>query len=67
MLKTVGELVDAISQLINSAETSVVFVAHPQFNLITMGGFRIILNVQRAAACMFAACSISHSSPFCGT
>jgi sugar-specific transcriptional regulator TrmB len=39
MLKTVGELVAAISQLINSAETSVVFVAHPQFNLITMGGF----------------------------
>jgi len=39
MLKTVGELVAAISQLINSAETSVVFVAHPQFSLITMGGF----------------------------
>ncbi|MFZ0012145.1 MAG: helix-turn-helix domain-containing protein [Halobacteriota archaeon] len=39
MLKTVGELVAAISQVINSAETSVVFVAHPQFNLITMGGF----------------------------
>ncbi len=38
MLKIVGELVAAISQLINSAETSVVFVAHPQFNLITMGG-----------------------------
>ena len=39
MLKTVGELVAAISQLINSAETSVVFVAHPKFNFITMGGF----------------------------
>jgi sugar-specific transcriptional regulator TrmB len=39
MLKNVGELVAAISQLINSAETSVIFVAHPQFNLITMGGF----------------------------
>lgn len=39
MLKTVGELVAAISQLINSAETSLVFVAHPRFNLITMGGF----------------------------
>ena len=39
MLKTVGELVAAISQLINSAEKSVVFVAHPQFTLIAMGGF----------------------------
>jgi sugar-specific transcriptional regulator TrmB len=39
MLKTVGELFAAISQLINSAETSLVFVAHPRFNLITMGGF----------------------------
>ena len=39
MLKNVGELVAGISQLINSAETSVIFVAHPQFNLITMGGF----------------------------
>ncbi|MGZ4862253.1 MAG: helix-turn-helix domain-containing protein [Halobacteriota archaeon] len=39
MLKNVGELVPAISQLINSAERSVIFVAHPQFNLITMGGF----------------------------
>ncbi|MGB9371218.1 MAG: helix-turn-helix domain-containing protein [Halobacteriota archaeon] len=39
MLKTVGELVAAISQLINSAETSLVFVAHPRFHLITMGGF----------------------------
>jgi hypothetical protein len=39
MLKTVGELVAAISQLINSAEASVVFAAHPRCNLITMGGF----------------------------
>ena len=39
MLKTVGELVAASSQLINSAEKSVVFVAHPQFTLIAMGGF----------------------------
>jgi len=39
VLKTVGEFVAAISQLINSAKASVVFVAHPQFNLITMGGF----------------------------
>jgi hypothetical protein len=39
MLKNVGELVAGISQLINSAETSVIFVAHPQFNLITMRGF----------------------------
>jgi sugar-specific transcriptional regulator TrmB len=39
MLKNVGEFVAGISQLINSAETSVIFVAHPQFNLITMGGF----------------------------
>jgi sugar-specific transcriptional regulator TrmB len=39
MLRTVGELVAALSQLINSAETSLVFVAHPRFNLITMGGF----------------------------
>jgi sugar-specific transcriptional regulator TrmB len=39
MLTTVGEVVTAISQLINAAEMSVVFVAHPRFNLITMGGF----------------------------
>jgi sugar-specific transcriptional regulator TrmB len=39
MLKTVGELVATISQLINSADTSLFFVAHPRFNLITMGGF----------------------------
>jgi sugar-specific transcriptional regulator TrmB len=39
ILTTVGEVVTAISQLINSAETSVAFVAHPSFNLISMGGF----------------------------
>jgi sugar-specific transcriptional regulator TrmB len=39
MLTTVGEVVTAMAQLINAAETSVVFVAHPRFNLITMGGF----------------------------
>lgn len=39
MLKTVGELVEAVSQLINSAERSLLFIAHPRFNLITMGGF----------------------------
>jgi sugar-specific transcriptional regulator TrmB len=46
MLKTVGEVVTAISQLINSAETSVIFVADPRFNLISMGGF---LDHQRCA------------------
>ncbi len=46
MLKTVGEVVTAISQLINSAETSIIFVAHPRFNLISMGGF---LDHQRCA------------------
>jgi sugar-specific transcriptional regulator TrmB len=39
-VKTVGELVTTISQLINSAEASVLFIAHPQFNLFSMGGFR---------------------------
>jgi sugar-specific transcriptional regulator TrmB len=39
MLKNVGELVAAISQLINSAEGSVIFVAHSQFKLITTVGF----------------------------
>jgi len=39
MLKNLGELVAAISQLINSTERSIIFVAHPQFNLLTMGGF----------------------------
>ncbi|MGP8011513.1 MAG: helix-turn-helix domain-containing protein [Halobacteriota archaeon] len=39
MLKSVGELFAAISQLINSAEASLVFVAHPRFNLITMRRF----------------------------
>jgi hypothetical protein len=39
LVKTVGELVTTISQLINSAETSILFVAHPSFNLFSMGGF----------------------------
>ena len=39
-VKTVGELVTTISQLINSAEASILFVAHPSFNLFSMGGFR---------------------------
>jgi sugar-specific transcriptional regulator TrmB len=40
LVKTVGELVTAISQLINSAEASILFVAHPRFNLFSMGGFQ---------------------------
>jgi sugar-specific transcriptional regulator TrmB len=39
MLKTVGEVMTAISQLINSAEVSILFLAHPRFDLISMGGF----------------------------
>jgi sugar-specific transcriptional regulator TrmB len=40
LVKNVGELVTAISQLINSAEASIIFVAHPRFHLISMGGFQ---------------------------
>jgi len=40
LVKNVGELVTTISQLINSAEASIIFVAHPRFNLISMGGFQ---------------------------
>jgi sugar-specific transcriptional regulator TrmB len=40
LVKTVGELVATISHLINSAETSIFLVAHPQFNLFSMGGFQ---------------------------
>jgi HTH-type transcriptional regulator, sugar sensing transcriptional regulator len=40
LVKTVGEVVTTISQLINSAEKSLIFVAHPRFNLISMGGFQ---------------------------
>lgn len=36
---TVGEVIPASSQLINSAETSIVFAAQPGFTLISMGGF----------------------------
>jgi sugar-specific transcriptional regulator TrmB len=39
VLKTVGEVVTAMSQLINSADTSIIFIAPPRFNLISMGGF----------------------------
>jgi sugar-specific transcriptional regulator TrmB len=39
VLGTVGEVIPAISQLINSAETSIVFAAQPGFTLISMGGF----------------------------
>jgi sugar-specific transcriptional regulator TrmB len=39
ILQTVGEVIPAISQLINSAETSIVFAAQPEFTLISMGGF----------------------------
>jgi sugar-specific transcriptional regulator TrmB len=40
LVKTVGELVTTISQLINSAQTSIFLVAHSQFNLFSMGGFQ---------------------------
>jgi sugar-specific transcriptional regulator TrmB len=40
LVKTVGELVTTISQLINSAEASIILIAHPRFNLISMGGFQ---------------------------
>jgi hypothetical protein len=40
LVKTVGEVITAISQLINSAEMSLIFVAHPRFSLISMGGFQ---------------------------
>lgn len=33
-----GELVTTLSQLINSAEASIIFIAHPRFNHISMGG-----------------------------
>ncbi|HYA33147.1 MAG TPA: helix-turn-helix domain-containing protein [Candidatus Bathyarchaeia archaeon] len=39
MLTTVGEVVSAISHLINTAEASIAFVAHPHFKLMSMGGF----------------------------
>jgi hypothetical protein len=39
LVKTVGELITTISQLINSAQTSIFLVAHFQFNLFSMGGF----------------------------
>jgi sugar-specific transcriptional regulator TrmB len=39
MLTTMGEVVTEISQLINTAESSLTFVAHPRFKLISMGGF----------------------------
>jgi sugar-specific transcriptional regulator TrmB len=39
MLDTVGEVVAAISQLINSAETSIIFAAHQRFSPLSMGGF----------------------------
>jgi sugar-specific transcriptional regulator TrmB len=38
-LDTVGEVVTAISQLINSAETSIIFAAHQRFSPLSMGGF----------------------------
>jgi hypothetical protein len=38
LVKNVGELVTTLSQLINSAEASIIFIAHPRFNLILMGG-----------------------------
>ncbi len=40
LVKSVGEVVTVISQLINSAEVSIILVAHPRFNLISMGGFQ---------------------------
>ena len=40
LVKTVGELVTSIAQLINSAEASVILIAHPRFSLISMGGFQ---------------------------
>jgi sugar-specific transcriptional regulator TrmB len=39
MLNTVGEVVTAISQLINSAETSIIFAAQQRFSPLSMGGF----------------------------
>jgi sugar-specific transcriptional regulator TrmB len=39
MLITMGEVVTEISQLINTAESSLMFVAHPHFKLISLGGF----------------------------
>jgi sugar-specific transcriptional regulator TrmB len=39
MLNTVGEVVTAISQLINSAETSIIFAAHQRFSPLSTGGF----------------------------
>ena len=40
LVKNVGELVTTLSQLINSAEVSIIFIAHPRFNLISMGGIQ---------------------------
>jgi len=39
MLNTVREVVTAISQLINSAETSIIFAASKRFSPLSMGGF----------------------------
>jgi sugar-specific transcriptional regulator TrmB len=39
MLNTVGEVVTALSQLINSAETSIIFAAQQRFSPLSMGGF----------------------------